>query len=68
MKKTIGFDRHIWKGWKVSDFINDIEEFFEPKNFKTKEELKQWCKDTQPYYGQHIPEVYLYFLSKTNLK
>jgi len=31
------------------------------KPFKTSDELKQWCKDNQPYYKKHIPEVYNYF-------
>ena len=34
------------------------------KPFKTKDELKEWCKDNQPYYKKHIPDVVNYFLSK----
>jgi hypothetical protein len=29
--------------------------------FQTKEELAQWCKDNQPGYKKHIPEVVTYF-------
>jgi len=68
MKKTIDFDRHVWEGWRVGDFIHDLEQIFEPSYFETKLELKDWCKSNQPYYKKHIPEVYNYFLSKTKLK
>lgn len=57
-------DRHVWEGWHVSDFIEDLSFTFSNKNFKSKEQLKQWCKDEQPYYKKHIPEVYKYFLNK----
>ena len=61
MKTT---DRVIWEGWTVNDFIEDLDWTFHFYKFETKEELKQWCKDTQPYYKKHIPEVYRYFLNK----
>ena len=57
-------DRHIWEGWHVSDFIEDLNVTFPNQNFKSKEELKQWCKNEQPYYKKHIPEVYKHFLNK----
>jgi len=70
-------DKHIWEGWTVGDFIDDIEPSFRMiqnnhiptifEGFKSKQELKQWVKNMQPYYKKHIPEVYKYFLSKTNL-
>ena len=67
-------DKHIWEGWTVGDFIDDIEVMFNVRDkyyrnagFNTKEELKNWVKDHQPYYKKHIPEVYRYFLYKTTL-
>lgn len=60
-------NRHIWEGWTVQDFINELELTFECRNFKTKDELKAWCKSEQPYYKKHIPEVYSHFLKKSNL-
>lgn len=68
-------NKHIWEGWRVIDFIEEIEPIFDminnhnswQKPFETKEELKQWCKDNQPSYKKHIPEVYKYFLNKTKL-
>jgi hypothetical protein len=67
--------KHIWEGWLVQDFIDNLEPLFDTimrndswqKPFKDKAELMQWCKDNQPYYKKHIPEVYNYFLNKSNL-
>ena len=48
-------DKHIWEGWTVGDFIDDIEPIFDMSNhinrqpFTNKAELKQWVKDSQPY-------------------
>ena len=66
-------DKHIWEGWTVGDFIDDIEPIFDMANhinrqaFTNKVELKKWVKDSQPYYKKHIPEVYNYFLKKSGL-
>lgn len=68
-------NKHIWEGWLVQDFINELEPTFNMimegrsfiKRFEKKEELKKWCMESQPYYKKHIPEVFNYFLSKTDL-
>jgi hypothetical protein len=70
----INFDKHIWEGWTVRDFIVELVPLFEQvvsnryefstPQFKTKEELKKWCMDNQPYYKKHIPEVVEYFWNK----
>ncbi len=65
-------DRHIWEGWRVSDFIEAIEPDFDRimsnsswrKPFNDEKELKAWVKDNQPYYKKHIPEVYAHFRKK----
>lgn len=65
----MNLDRHIWEGWTARDFINDLEPIFKmimsgqswQKPFKTPEEVKVWCKENQPGYKKHIPEVYGYF-------
>ena len=73
----------VWEGWTVQDFIDELEPQFNrimenqswyeltqkesEQPFKDKSELREWCKDNQPYYKKHIPEVYEYFLNKTNL-
>jgi len=72
----IDMKKHIWEGWTVQQFIDELEPAFNMimrgqswKNpFQTKKELKEWCKYEQPYYKKHIPGVYNYFLKKTNLK
>ena len=73
----INKDKHIWEGWTVGDFINNIEPvfnvimrsdgFWNNVGFKSKDQLKTWVKDNQPYYKKHIPEVYNYFLKKSGL-
>lgn len=60
--------RHIWEGWTAQDFIDELEVTFKYQRFSSKDELKNWCKSEQPYYKKHIPEVYNYFLKKSNLK
>jgi hypothetical protein len=68
----INLDKHIWEGWTVGDFIDELEPMFEQINsgnswmkpFKTKEEVKVWCMDNQPYYKKYIPDVVNYFYNK----
>lgn len=71
----MNLNKHIWEGWTVADFINELETNFNlimnhgswQKPFTTKKEIKDWCIDNQPYYKKHIPEVYSYFCKKANL-
>jgi len=68
----MNLNKHIWEGWTVQSFIDDLEPSFIlimsgsswHKRFETKEEVKQWCMDNQPYYKKHIPEVTNYFIKK----
>jgi hypothetical protein len=68
-------DRHIWEGWTVQCFIDELEPMFNlvmnnnswQKPFGTKQEIKDWCKSNQPYYKKHIPEVANYFIKKAQL-
>ena len=60
-------NKHIWEGWTVQDFIDELEITFSYKSFTDKKELKDWCKSEQPYYKKHIPEVYNHFLKKSGL-
>jgi len=65
-------DKHIYEGWTVGDFIDDIEVTFNYRSkysnfWKSKEDLKKWVASEQPYYKKHIPEVYNYFLQKSGL-
>ena len=68
----MNLNKHIWEGWTVQDFINDLEPSFNmimdgkswQKPFTSKEELKKWCMENQPYYKKYIPEVVTYFQNK----
>jgi hypothetical protein len=71
-KVQMNLNKHIWEGWTVQGFINDLEPSFNQimsgnswqKPFTTKEELKKWCMSNQPYYKKYIPEVVNYFQNK----
>lgn len=70
-------NKHIWEGWTVQDFINELEPMFQTiqsnarefdrNPFDSKDELKSWCKDNQPYYKKHIPEVHKHFCKRAGL-
>ena len=74
----IDYNKHIWEGWTIQDFIDGLSIEFDilvsnSKNFgqlafNNKEELKKWCMDNQPYYKKHIPEVVEHFANILNLK
>lgn len=72
----MNLDLYIWEGWTVRSFIEVLEPQLEmimnhqswKKPLKSKEELKKWCMDNQPYYKKYIPEVVGYFAKKYNLK
>jgi len=68
----MSMDKHIWEGWTVRNFIEELEPTFNmimrgqswQKPFKSKEEVKRWCIDNQPYYKKYIPEVVSYFAKR----
>ena len=70
----MSLDRNVWEGWTPQDFIDELKPSFEvimsgqswQKPFKTSDELKKWCKDNQPGYKKHVPEVYAYFKNEMN--
>ena len=67
--------KHIWEGWTVQSFIDELEPTFDmimngqpwQKAFTSKKEVRDWCKNNQPYYKKHIPEVANHFINKANL-
>lgn len=75
MVKSIDLDKHIWEGWTVGDFIEELElivdmimdnrSIIEP--FVDRNELKKWCMDNQPYYKKYIPELVDHFANKYNI-
>lgn len=72
----MNYNKHIWEGWTVQSFIDELQPTLETiqrgnswkKPMTTKTELKEWCKDNQPYYKKHIPEVVNHFAKLYNLK
>jgi len=69
MAKKIDLNKHIWEGWTVGAFIEDLAPSFRmimnnqswQKPFLTREEVKIWCMDHQPNYKKYIPGVVDYF-------
>lgn len=76
MAKKINFQKEVWEGWTVGAFISSLEVQLDmimsgnswKRPFGSKAELKAWCKDEQPGYKKHIPDVVNYFAQKYNLK
>lgn len=59
----IDYNKHVWEGWTVQDFIDELNIRFNyaRHNLKTKRQVKEWCMYNQPYYKKHIPEVVEHF-------
>lgn len=74
--KNIDYNKHIWEGWLVKDFVkaleDDISDIMDDLSiippFKNKDELKKYCMENQPYYKRYIPEVIEHFANKYNIK
>lgn len=74
--KKINYNKEVWEGWTVQDFIEALEDdisyimadtsIIPP--FKNKDELKKYCMENQPYYKRYIPEVIEHFANKYNIK
>lgn len=72
----MNLDRHIYEGWTVRDFIDDLEPMVEmimkgrswQKPFEDKKSLNKWLKENQPYYKRPIKEVQQYFAKKYDIK
>lgn len=66
----IDYSKHIWEGWTVQNFVDDLEVifYFHQDNLKTKEDVKKWCTDNQPYYKKYIPDVVNHFCNKLSIK
>ena len=76
MMNGVNLTKHIWEGWTVQSFIDELEPMLHQimtnnswiKPIETKEELKKWCMENQPYYKKHVPEVEKYFCNKYKIK
>ena len=75
------FEKHIWEGWRVIDFINELEptldsimDFSESRVYcaycepclKSKAEIKDWVRNHLPYTTKALNEVTKYFVDKYN--
>ena len=71
----IDYNKHIYEGWRVIDFINNLKPLVEMimkgnsciKPFDNREYLANFCTNFQPYYKKVIPEVVDYFCSVYNI-
>ena len=76
MAQTINLQRMIWEGWTAQNFVDELtpqldmimnrQSYVQP--FTTKAQLKEACRDMQPYYKKNIPEVVNYFANRYGLK
>lgn len=74
----INYNKEIWEGWTIKHFIEYLEPMFvmeiqkDERRFNhrlsTKEDVKKWCMNNQPYYKKVIPEVVQYFVENYNFK
>ena len=72
------FDKHIWEGWNVSDFIDELEpqldnimdwnggQSYADPLYKTKVDIKNWIKGNLRYTTKALREVTKYFVDKYN--
>ena len=68
----VDFHKHIWEGWTVQHFIDELEPTLDnimdgnswKKPFTTRKEIADWCKENQPYYKKEIKDVTNYFCSR----
>lgn len=72
------FNKHIWEGWRVVDFINELEpsldnimDFSESRAYcepmlKSKAEIKEWVRSHLSYTTKALNEVTRYFVDKYN--
>ena len=65
---SINYEKHIWEGWTVRDFIEALEVRLMYQDFKNRDELKKWCMSEQPYYKKFIPELVKHFDIIVNYK
>ena len=57
-------NKHIWEGWTVQNFIDELEVAYKFQQFSSKADIKKWCMSEQPYYKKYIPEVVTHFINK----
>lgn len=76
MAQNINLTRMIWEGWTAQHFVNALQPQLDMimygkswrQPFTTKAQLKEACRDMQPYYKKNIPEVVDYFANRYGLR
>ena len=70
------FDKHIWEGWTVEDFIQQLlpnldrmmeygYQYPDPV-FTTKKQIKNWIRNNLPYTTKALRDVTKYFVDRYN--
>lgn len=67
--KKIDYSKHIWEGWTVQAFIDELQPVFDmimtgkswQDKLETRQQVKKWCMENQPYYKKYVPEVVDHF-------
>lgn len=73
---NIDYNKEVWEGWTVQDFIDDLEPQLDMivsgnaimPSPGSREELIDLISDLQMYIKEPVLEVVEYFSSKYNLK
>jgi hypothetical protein len=71
----INFDKHIYEGWTVRDFIEELEPELDMiqngnscyRPMTTRAEIRKWTADNQPYYKKSITDVVNYFCNRYSI-
>ena len=72
----VNMHKHVYEGWKVEDFIEELEWQLEllangnswKRMPNTRKELESWTASNQPYYHKVIPDVVEYFAQKYGIE
>ena len=67
--KKIDYSKHRWEGWTVQAFIDELQPVFDmimtgkswQDKLETRQQVKKWCMENQPYYKKYVPEVVDHF-------
>ncbi len=68
---NIDYNKHIWEGWTVRDFVDELEDPIDMimcgeaiwPPFESAESMTEWICENQPYYKHRIPEVEQHFIN-----
>lgn len=75
MPRSINYEKHIREGWTVGMFVEELQPIADlimsggasTRPFATREQVKAWCMDNQPFYKKHIPDVVEHFCRRYHI-